>query len=167
MCLIANMNNQQEEWEQARLFINHEVPFIEASAYSTITAPFVYARIKGIKKQRDGSLYFPRRIIGKCSRLEIAKQLMAPPPEDLVEQLLEEKWITEEEAVLSKSIPMVDDIALEADSGGHTDQGVLSALVPSVLALRKKIQKNHLYPEPILVGCGGGIGTPEAVASAL
>ncbi|MBO1583289.1 PfaD family polyunsaturated fatty acid/polyketide biosynthesis protein [Bacillus sp. XF8] len=166
MCLIANVNNPEEEWEQAKLFINYGIPYIEASAFSTITAALVYCRIKGIKKQKDGSFYFPRRIIGKCSRLEIAKQFMAPPPEDLVNQLLQEGWITEEEAVLSQSIPMVDDVAIEADSGGHTDQGVLSALVPSVLALRKEIQQTYLYSEPILVGCGGGIGTPEAVASA-
>ncbi|WP_281285985.1 PfaD family polyunsaturated fatty acid/polyketide biosynthesis protein [Melghirimyces algeriensis] len=166
MCLIANVNNPEEEWEQAKLFITYGVPFIEASAFSTITAPLVYCRIKGIKKDKDGSIYFPRRIIGKCSRLEVAKQFMTPPPGDLVDQLLEEGWITKDEARLSQSIPMVDDIALEADSGGHTDQGVLSALVPSVLALRKDIQYTYSYPELILVGCGGGIGTPEAVASA-
>ena len=166
MCLIANVDNPEKEWEQARLFITHGIPYIEASAFSSITAPLVYCRIKGIKKRKDGSVSFPRRIIGKCSRLEIAKQFMTPPPEELVNQLLEEGRITAEEAIISRSIPLVDDIALEADSGGHTDQGVLSALVPSVMALRKDIQQSHSYPDPILVGCGGGIGTPEAVASA-
>src|SRR5699024_9557590 len=118
---------------------------IEASAFSTITAPLVYSRIKGLRKREDGSFFFPRRIIGKCSRLEVAKQFMTPPPENLVEQLLEEGWVTEEEAALSKFVPLADDIAIEADSGGHTDQGVLSALVPSILSLRKEIQQTYSY----------------------
>nr|WP_255517877.1 PfaD family polyunsaturated fatty acid/polyketide biosynthesis protein [Thermoactinomyces sp. CICC 10523] len=165
MCLIANFDDPQEEWEHATLFIKYGIPYIEASAYSSITAPLVYCRIKGIYK-KGGRIVFPRRIIGKCSRLEIARQFMSPPPKDLVQQLLEAGLITEEEAELSRSVPMGDDIALEADSGGHTDQGVSSALVPSVIALRNKMQQEHAYPEPIMIGCGGGIGTPEAVASA-
>ena len=35
--------------------------------------------------------------------------------------------------MLSEQIPMAHDICVEADSGGHTDQGVASALMPAML----------------------------------
>ncbi|MCP5005585.1 MAG: hypothetical protein GY941_16865, partial [Planctomycetes bacterium] len=67
---------------------------------------------------------------------------------------------------VSQYIPMVDDLAIEADSGGHTDQGVAFSLVPALISLRNQMAQEYQYQERILVGCGGGIGTPQAVISA-
>jgi trans-AT polyketide synthase/acyltransferase/oxidoreductase domain-containing protein len=74
--------------------------------------------------------------------------------------------ITPEQAELSKTVPMSQDICLEADSGGHTDQGVASVLVPSIQSLRKELMKKYEYAEPLRIGLAGGIGTPEAAAAA-
>ncbi|WP_217563191.1 beta-ketoacyl synthase N-terminal-like domain-containing protein, partial [Paenibacillus sp. GbtcB18] len=49
---------------------------------------------------------------------------------------------------------------------GHTDQGVVFPLIPSVIALKEELRSNYQYQDEILIGCGGGIGTPEAIAAA-
>jgi PfaD family protein len=57
---------------------------------------------------------------------------------------------------------MADDITVEADSGGHTDNRPLVCLLPSIIALRDEIQAQYNYSVPIRIGVAGGIGTPEA-----
>ncbi|MCB2360146.1 PfaD family polyunsaturated fatty acid/polyketide biosynthesis protein [Clostridium estertheticum] len=165
MCLIYNLNNQEKEMKCAELFIKYNVPVIEAAAYPSLTLPLVYIRVKGLHKDGD-KIVFPRRIMGKCSRLEIAEMFLSPPPIDMIKKLLKDGMISEEEAMLSQCIPVVDDISIEADSGGHTDQGVSFTLIPTIMSLKGKLRAKFNYKEEILVGCGGGIGTPEAVASA-
>jgi polyketide synthase PksN len=165
ICLISNINHPEEEMEHAELFVKCGMPVIEAAAFSTLTPAIVYCRVKGLSR-RDGRVVFPRRIIAKCSRLEVARLFLSRPPMNIVKDLMSSGLITEEEARLSQSIPMADDLAVEADSGGHTDQGVSFALFPSMMALKESMLREDTYPEDVLVGCGGGIGTPDAVVSA-
>ncbi|SFS42465.1 PfaD family polyunsaturated fatty acid/polyketide biosynthesis protein [Marininema halotolerans] len=164
VCLIANVHNPAEEMRQAKLFVKYDVPVIEVAAFASITEALVYSRIKGITQQ-NGRIIVPRRLIAKCSRIEVAQRFFSPPPVDLVQSLLESGWITEEEAKLSQRIPIVDDLAVEANSGGHTDQGVNVTLLPAMNALRDEMMSQYGYEEEIMIGCGGGIGTPEAVVS--
>jgi PfaD family protein len=122
MCLISNLDNPKKEIEQVELFVRYNIPVIEAAAYSTVTAPLVYCRIKGIYRQGE-RIILPRRIIGKCSNLRIAQMFLSPPPGEIVNDLLKAGLIDSEEAELSRFIPLADDLAIEADSGGHTNQG--------------------------------------------
>ncbi|MET3210645.1 UNVERIFIED_CONTAM: PfaD family protein [Paenibacillus sp. PvR008] len=165
MCLIANLNDPDEERRTAELYVEYGVKAIEVSAFSAPTLPLVYLRLKGLSRQ-NGRLIFPRRLIAKCSHLDTARVFLSPPPEPLVQQLLRYGLISEEEAALSQTIPLVGDLAIEADSGGHTNQGVSFSLLPAIRALKDQLQRQYRYQEEILIGCGGGIGTPEAVASA-
>jgi hypothetical protein len=71
-----------------------------------------------------------------------------------------------EEAALAAHVPVAEDITAEADSGGHTDNRPLAALLPVLLALRDRLQRQHRYPRSIRVGAAGGLGTPAAVAAA-
>ncbi len=165
ICLIASLNHPEEEMQQAKLFVQYNIPIIEAAAFSALTPALVYCRVKGLC-QTNGRMVFSRRIIAKCSRLEVARLFLAPPPIEMVNDLVGSGLITKEEADLSQRIPMVDDLAVEADSGGHTDQGVSFSLLPSMMALKDSLIREYHYQEEILIGCGGGIGTPESVASA-
>ena len=61
---------------------------------------------------------------------------------------------------------MADDITVEADSGGHTDNRPLVSLLPSIIALRDEIQAKYNYQTPIRVGAAGGIGTPQSALGA-
>src|SRR5205807_8321546 len=58
------------------------------------------------------------------------------------------------------------DVTAEADSGGHTDNRPLVALLPTLLALRDRMQAQYGYHEPLRVGAAGGISTPASVAAA-
>ena len=59
---------------------------------------------------------------------------------------------------------MADDITVEADSGGHTDNQSLVCLFPSITLLRDEIQSQSAYQTRI--GAAGGIGTPTAALAA-
>ena len=165
MCLIANLNDPEEELAHARLLIRHRIPVIEAAAFSSMTRALVLCRVSGIAREGE-SILFPRRIIAKCSRLEVARQFLSPPPGEILAELVRSGEISDKEADLAKHIPMADDIAVEADSGGHTDQGVSFSLVPAMMGLRDEVVRAHAYDQPVMVGCGGGIGTPSAAAAA-
>ncbi|HET8842317.1 MAG TPA: SDR family NAD(P)-dependent oxidoreductase, partial [Ktedonobacteraceae bacterium] len=151
--------------QQVELFIRYKVPVIEVAAFSAVTEPLVYCRIKGLSLQGE-HIIVPRRMIAKCSHVEVARHFLMPPPLVLVENLLQAGDISAEEARLSQMIPLVDDLAIEADSGGHTDQGVAFALLPVLSALKEEIKQRYSYQEEIMLGCGGGIGTPAAIVSA-
>ena len=74
--------------------------------------------------------------------------------------------LTPEEARLAAFVSVAEDLIVESDSGGHTDNRPLSALLPTLLALRDEIALAHSYQRPIRLGAAGGIGTPSAAAAA-
>jgi PfaD family protein len=61
---------------------------------------------------------------------------------------------------------MADDITVEADSGGHTDNRPLVGLLPTMLALRDEIQAKYHYPVAVRVGAAGGVSTPTSALAA-
>lgn len=166
MNLLCNLYYPEVEMETVKLFMAYQVTCLEAAAFMQITPALVLYHLKGLKKDSCGNIKCDNRIIAKVSRPEVAQAFMSPAPEALVAKLLASGQITHEQAELSKIVPMSQDICLEADSGGHTDQGVASVLVPSIQSLRKEIMKKYEYAEPLRIGLAGGIGTPEAAAAA-
>ncbi|MCC1493271.1 ACP S-malonyltransferase [Cognatishimia sp. F0-27] len=161
-----NLLNGSNEAANVALFLKHGVRRIEASAYVRISKDLVRYRLSGL--QRDGgAIHIVNRIVAKLSRPEVAIAFLSPPPAELVAELLREGGIGPEEAALAAHIPMADDITVEADSGGHTDQGVAAVLIPAICRLRDRIRSEQGYAASVRIGAGGGIGTPEAAASAL
>ncbi|MCP4387125.1 MAG: malonyl CoA-ACP transacylase, partial [Gammaproteobacteria bacterium] len=61
---------------------------------------------------------------------------------------------------------MATALCVEADSGGHTDQGIMVVVLPAIIRLRDELVKQHGYARNVWVGAAGGIGTPEAAATA-
>jgi len=61
---------------------------------------------------------------------------------------------------------MADDITVEADSGGHTDNRPLVALFPTIIKLRDEIQQEYGYTKTIRIGAAGGISTPASALAA-
>ncbi|MBE9038613.1 2-nitropropane dioxygenase, partial [aff. Roholtiella sp. LEGE 12411] len=76
------------------------------------------------------------------------------------------RLITELQATLAAKVPMADDITVEADSGGHTDNRPLVCLLPSIISLRDDIQSQYHYQTPVRVGVAGGIATPQSALAA-
>jgi PfaD family protein len=96
----------------------------------------------------------------------VGRRFFSPPPEKIVRELLAQGLITAEEAELSRTIPMAEDLSAEADSGGHTDNRPALALFPTMMALRHEMMRTYGYSTPLRVGLGGGIATPESAAAA-
>lgn len=164
--LIHSLGDPDHEMATVNLYLKHEIRLISAAAFMRMTLPLVYYRVKGIFRDHTHSIIAPNRIIAKVSRIEIARQFFAPPPEKLVAQLLEEGLITREEADLSQQIPMAQDLTAEADSGGHTDNRPALTLLPTMIALKNEFMATHRYATPLCVGLAGGIATPESAAAA-
>ena len=154
--------------EQAivHLYLKKKIRLISASAYMRLTPYIVLYRIKGIHVDSQGNIVVPNRIVGKVSRVEVAARFFSPPPEKILKGLVQQKLISPEEARLAEKIPMADALTAEADSGGHTDNRPALSLLPTMLALRDELCARFNYPQPIPVGLGGGIATPEATAAA-
>jgi trans-AT polyketide synthase/acyltransferase/oxidoreductase domain-containing protein len=63
-------------------------------------------------------------------------------------------------------VPIAEDITVEADSGGHTDNRPLGSLFPTIRRMVDDITRMHGYRRSIRIGAAGGIGTPTSVAAA-
>ena len=164
--LIHSPHEPDHEAAVVDLYLQRGVRCISASAYLRLTKPLVRYRVKGLYRDPAGRIVCPNRVIAKVSRVEVARQFFAPPPDKLLNGLLQEGAITEEEARLARHIPMASDLTAEADSGGHTDNRQALTLLPIMMNLRDEITAQQEYDQPIGVGLGGGIATPESAAAA-
>ena len=106
------------------------------------------------------------RVIAKLSRPEVAMKFLQPAPSVILDKLVSEQRITREQADLALRVPMADDITVEGDSGGHTDNRPLVCLLPTMIALRDQIQEKYNYTTQVRIGAGGGISTPASVLGA-
>jgi trans-AT polyketide synthase, acyltransferase and oxidoreductase domains len=148
------------------LYLRRGVRLVEASAFLDLTLPVVHYRVHGIRRDPSGNIVTPNRVIVKVSRVEVASKFLAPPPERMLQELIRQGDITQEQAVLAARIPVAQDVTAEADSGGHTDNRPAITLVPTLIALRDRLQKQYGYDMPLRVGAAGGIATPASAAAA-
>ena len=163
--LLASPFKPDLEETMVDLLLRHNVPRVEAAAFTQITPALVRYRVSGLSIGPDGAINIPHLVLAKVSRPEVAEQFLTPPPSALVQRLAGSRAITHTEADLARFVPMADDLCVEADSGGHTDRGVLQALLPVILQLRDELSKKFGYRLTICVGAAGGIGTPQAIAA--
>jgi len=147
------------------LLLARRVPRVEAAAYTQVSSALVRYRLNGLRRGADGRTEIAHRVLAKVSRPEVAERFLSPPPEALMTPLLAAGRVTTEQVELARRVPMADDIVVEADSGGHTDQGVAFALLPAILRQRDHAMRNWGYAQRVRVGGAGGLGVPEAVAS--
>ncbi|CCH66699.1 Enoyl-[acyl-carrier-protein] reductase [FMN] [Richelia intracellularis HH01] len=148
------------------LYLKYGVKTIEASAFLEITPNIVYYRAVGLSLNSVNKIEINNKIIAKISRREVATQFMQPAPEKILRGLVSQGLITELQAKLANKVPLADDITVEADSGGHTDNRPLVCLLPSIITLRDEIQAKYNYTYPIRVGVAGGIATPGSALAA-
>ena len=164
--LIHTPNEPDMEDAVVSLFIDKKVHLIEASAYISLTLPLVRYRVHGIHRDSSGNIVTPNKIIAKVSRIEVATKFFSPPPEKFLEELIKNGDITKEQAELARQIPMAQDVTAEADSGGHTDNRPAITMMPTMIALKNRLQKKFNYTQKLRVGAAGGISTPASAAAA-
>ena len=164
--LIHSPNEEALERNAVEVYLQKGVHVVEASAYLDLTPSIVYYRSAGLRKSADGSVEISNRVIAKLSRSEVAIKFLQPAPSIILDKLVAENMITREQADLALRVPMADDITVEGDSGGHTDNRPLICLLPTMIALRDQIQEKYNYTTQVRIGAGGGISTPASVLGA-
>jgi len=166
MNLLCSLDRPEVEEQTVDLFLRYGIKNIEAAAYLDITPALVRFRLNGVRLGERGNAVSDSKILAKVSRPEVAQAFLSPAPERIVAQLVKAGKITSEQAQLSQGVPMCDALCVEADSAGHTDQGVATTLIPAFVRQRDEFMARFPYPGKISVGAAGGIGTPEAAAAA-
>ena len=164
--LIHSPSEDAIERGAVDMFLKHGVATVEASAFLGLTPNIVRYRAAGLSRNSKNQIVISNRVIAKISRTEVASKFMAPGPDAILRKLVEEGSITEEQAQLAAHVPMADDITVEADSGGHTDNRPLVLLLPAILNLAEQFQRKYGYAQSIRVGAAGGIGTPASALAA-
>ena len=164
--LLNSPSEPALEQRAVDLYLRFNVPVIEASAYLDMTQSLVYYRVSGLGLNPDGSIQIGHRIIAKISRKEVARRFLSPAPDDILAKLVAEGKISQQQANIARQVPMADDITVEGDSGGHTDNRPLVGLVPTMLAVRDEFQARYHYAQPVRIGAAGGISTPHATLAA-
>ncbi len=164
--LLHSPHEPELEAALVDLYLRAGIRIISASAYLGLTLPVVRYRVHGIHRNASGQIVTPNRILAKVSRIEVAAHFFSPPPERFLRQLLDNGDITPEQAELAAQIPMAQDVTAEADSGGHTDNRPAIAMIPTMMALRDRMQVEYGYAQPLRVGAAGGISTPASAAAA-
>lgn len=141
------------------LYLHRRVRTVEASAFLDLQPTVVQLAFTGLR--RAGERVVRRaRVIAKVSRPEVARRFMGPAPGAMLRDLVAAGRLRPDEAALADGLPVAEDITAEADSGGHTDNRPLLALLPRLLSLRRELGA------PVRLGAAGGLGTPAAVAAA-
>lgn len=150
----------------AAMLLARGVRCVEASAYMALTPAVVRYAATGLSRDASGRIQRQNRLVAKISREEVARRFLEPAPAELLAVLLERGHLSALEAELAAQVPLAEDITVEADSGGHTDNRPLTALLPTIALLRDRIAAERGYPRPIRIGAAGGLGTPAAIAAA-
>lgn len=165
--LIHSPSEPELEKALVDFYLRRDIRLIEASAFLALTLPVVRYRTAGIYRDSMGHVVAPNRILAKVSREEVATRFMQPPPDKFLQQLVASGELTQDQADMAAEIPMAQDITIEADSGGHTDNRPALSQFPTIAALKERIQQQYGYRDRLRVGLGGGIATPTAAAAAL
>ena len=165
--LIHSPNEPELEQAIADLYLQRGVRRVSAAAYMKLSPYILKYALTGLTlKSQTGQVDRKNHVFAKVSRPEVAAHFMNPAPKAMVDDLLSKGWITPEEAHLAQYVSVAEDIIVESDSGGHTDNQAISALFPSIVQLRNDIVRQHNLTRSIHLGAAGGLGDPQGVAAA-
>jgi trans-AT polyketide synthase/acyltransferase/oxidoreductase domain-containing protein len=164
MNLLSAPDRPDQQRALVDLYLASGVTRVEASGFMQVSEDIVAFRFKGAGIEA-GRARAPNMVFAKLSRLEVATEFLRPPAEKLLDSLRRAGRLTEDEIAAARRLPVAADIAVEADSGGHTDAGVMLALLPSVVRLRDRLEREEPLDEAVCIGAAGGVGTPEAIAA--
>ena len=164
--LIHSPNEPALEDAIIDLYLRRGVRRVSASAYMSLTPAIVRYACTGLTRADDGSVVRLNFVFAKISREEVASHFIRPAPQKILDQLLLEKKITTVEAEIAATIPLAEDIIVESDSGGHTDNRPLNALFPVIMNLRDRLSREYGYVRSIRLGAAGSLGTPVSIAAA-
>lgn len=164
--LIHSPNEPALEESLVELYLRRGVRRVCASAFMALQPSILHYAFSGLQRDADGQIARANHVFAKISRPEVARPFLSPAPRELLQALVAEGKLTSSEAELAANLPVAEDITVEADSGGHTDNRPLVSLLPMIQALAVDVAREFNYAEVPRVGAAGGIGTPAAMAAA-
>jgi PfaD family protein len=164
--LIHSPQDPELELKLSALLLARRVRRMEASAFMSLTPAVVHYAYSGVWRDAAGNIQRANHVFAKISRPEVAHHFLSPAPQAMLDALVQAGELTPAEAALARELPVAEDITVEADSGGHTDNRPLPSLFPTIAQLRDELTARYGYRRPIRVGAAGGLGTPSAVAGA-
>jgi trans-AT polyketide synthase/acyltransferase/oxidoreductase domain-containing protein len=164
--LIHNPADPAAEEAMVDLYLRRGVRRVSASAFMDLRPSVVRLAATGLRLDPGGQLERRHHIMAKVSRPEVAAQFASPAPRALLESLVAAGSLSRQEADLASRVPVAEDVTVEADSGGHTDNRPLTVLLPAIRRVCEDVAARYGYARPVRVGAAGGLGTPEAVAAA-
>lgn len=164
--LIHSPQEPELEDNVAKLLARRGVTRVCASAYMGLTTSVVRYAATGLARDAYGRITRKHHVFAKLSRPEVARHFASPAPTEMLAMLVSKGELTHEEAELAALVPIAQDITVESDSGGHTDNRPLAALFPTIRRVVDDIARSRGYSQPIRLGAAGGLGTPSAVAAA-
>lgn len=166
--LIHTPTEPRREDQTIDLLLQKGVTCIEASAFMALSPAVVRFAVSGLSQDESGCLVRKNRVFAKISRPEIAAHFLSPPPQTVLDQLLQKGLITLQESLLASQIPLAEDVTIESDSGGHTDNRPLGPLFSVISDLRTDLADRLNLPaiQNVRLGAAGGMGTPQALAAA-
>jgi trans-AT polyketide synthase, acyltransferase and oxidoreductase domains len=164
--LIHSPSESALEDRVADLLIRRQVKRISASAFMALTPAVVRCSAAGLRRDAQGNVVRVHQLFAKVSRAEVARHFLLPAPLAMLQQLQAQGLLTADEVAIAQTVPVAEDITVEADSGGHTDNQSLVALFPTIMQLRDKLSAQYKYARPIRIGAAGGLGSPSGVAAA-
>ena len=164
--LIHSPGEPRLEDQTVEVYLRRGVRRVSASAYMSLTPAVVRYAVCGRRRDLRGRVKRTNHLFAKVSRPETARLFLSPAPKDLLDLLVNGGKLTRDEAELAAKVTLAEDVTVEGDSGGHTDNRPLGAIFPVIAALRNELCALHGYDRPIRLGAAGGLGTPSAVASA-
>ncbi|MGC4120676.1 MAG: PfaD family polyunsaturated fatty acid/polyketide biosynthesis protein [Myxococcales bacterium] len=148
------------------VYLRRDVRRVSASAFMSVTPAVVRYSATGLTRDGAGRIRRRNHLFAKISRPETARLFLSPAPKEILSALVAQKKLTAAEAELAALLPLAEDVTVEADSGGHTDNRPLGAIFPAVALVLDELVARHRYPRPVRLGAAGGLGTPSSVAAA-
>ncbi len=164
--VIYSPDNAQLEQATIDLYLQYGVRRVSASAYMRLTPGIVQYACSGLSTDASGRIERRNHVFAKLSHPKTASLFLSPAPPKILSDLIARGKLSQAEADLAARLPIAEDVTVEADSGGHTDNRPLSAILPAVMALRDQRVARHGYTREVRIGAAGGLGTPGAVAAA-
>jgi trans-AT polyketide synthase, acyltransferase and oxidoreductase domains len=164
--LIHSPHEPDLEMGAVELYLRRGVTRVSASAYMDLTPMIVRYAATGLHASSDGRIHRRNFVFAKISRVEVARRFLQPMPKTMLDDLVRAGHLSLAEAQLAAQVGVASDMTVEADSGGHTDNQALPCVFPAVKGLVHELAKQPQPTNPVRVGAAGGLGTPDAVASA-
>ena len=138
--VVFDPSDISKHQELIDLCLQKQVRHLEISGFNEITEALVEYRVAGIYEKQN-KIVRRNKILAKTANSLMAAELLTSPPSHFIESLLQKGKITRQQARLSQSISMVDDICVEGDGGWRSSNANALILLPQIIHLRNTTKK--------------------------